>query len=127
MRVWTVHTPPEAAATGRGAALLPERFSSGAFLFGPLWLLFHRLWWEAAGLVGAELILGFLLPPWALPPAALAIALLLGLHGQDLRRAALARRGWRLAEVVAAPDEERALARLLDARPELAGPLVRAA
>lgn len=127
MRVWTVHLPPEAPATGRGAALLPERFSWGAFLFGVLWLLAQRLWWEAAALFGVDLILAFLLPPWALVPVVLALAVLLGLHGQDLRRAALARRGWRLTEVVAAPDEERALARLLDARPDLAGPLVRAA
>ena len=54
MRVWTVHLPP--AATEEGAAdrrrppepvLVREAFSWGAFLFGPLWLLAHRLWLAA--------------------------------------------------------------------------------
>ena len=53
-------------------------------------------------------------------PVALALQFLVGAHAQDLRRAALARRGWRAAHVVAAADEDLALARLIDARPEFA-------
>jgi Protein of unknown function (DUF2628) len=119
MRVYTAHTPPAAIAPGAGPLLLRDGFAWGACLFGGLWLLARRLWWEALAWAGAAAVLVALLPGWALPPVALTAALLLGWHGQDLRRAALARRGWTLAEIVAARDTEAALARLLDARPDL--------
>jgi hypothetical protein len=51
---------------------------------------------------------------------ALALQFLRAAHAQDLRRAALARRGRPAAHVVAAADQDAALARLLDARPDLA-------
>ncbi len=55
MRVWTVHVPLPAddAGGGRrrprrpGPVLVREGFSWGAFLFGPFWLLAHRLWLPA--------------------------------------------------------------------------------
>jgi len=129
MRIWTVHAPPAAASpkAEKPVLLIPERFSWLAFLFGLPWLLWHRLWLEAALYLGLVLVLGALLPALILPPAMLAVEFLLGAEAQDLRRAALARRGWRLTEVVAAPDADQALARLLDARPDFAPALVRSA
>ncbi|RAI57727.1 DUF2628 domain-containing protein [Roseicella frigidaeris] len=127
MRIWTVHLPRSArsaarvpdAALPREPILVREGFSWGAFLFGPLWLLRHRLWLEAAAWIGLALLLAILVPaPWRLP-VLLALQFLLGAEAQDLRRAALGRRGWRAAHVVAAPAEELALARLFEARPEL--------
>ena len=59
--------------------------------------------------------------PWF----ALSVCALLGLFGQDLRRWSLARRGFTLAHMLAAPDEDAALARLLGARPDLVGPALR--
>jgi hypothetical protein len=135
MRVWTVHIPsaaqapaPAGHAPAAGAAvLLRQGFAWGAFLFGPLWLLRHRLWLEAVIWLGLALLLAGLAPAWALPPTALALQFLLGASAQDLRATALARRGLAEALVVAAEDRDRALARLLRARPELAPALARAA
>lgn len=110
MRAWTVHLPPDAAEP----VLLREGFSVWALLFGPLWLLWHRCWLAALGALVLAVALAFLMPPLTL-----ALAVLLGLHGQDLRRWTLARRGWRLAHVVMARDEEAALARLLSRAPML--------
>jgi hypothetical protein len=133
MRVWTVHVQPIPAtgtaggrAPRRAPVLVREGFSWGAFLFGPLWLLAHRLWlpallWFAAA---AVLILLARFGGAALLPA---LQFLLGCHARDLQRRALARRGYAQAHVVAERDEELALARLLAARPELAAAWGRAA
>ena len=117
MRVWTVHPPREPGEAT--PVLLKEGFAWGAFLLALPWLLWHRLWLEAMAYLGLVLLLGALLPDWAAPPAALALQFLLGVHAQDLRRAALARRGRPATLVVAAADEDSALARLMDARPDL--------
>ena len=126
MRVWTVHTPPEAGRIrrasrieGRLPALVPEGFAWLAFLFGLPWLLWHRLWLEAVIYVAALAILAALLPVKLLAVAAVAVQWLLGAQAQDLRRAALARRGFRQAHVVAEADTDRALARVLAMQPEL--------
>ena len=112
MRVFTVHMPPaENASAGETLPLLvPERFSWGALLFGPLWLLAHRLWWPAAGFLLASLLLG-LLSPWA----AAGLQVVFAFEAEDIRRWALARQGWQAAGVVAAPDQQAATQRLLDA------------
>ena len=133
MRVWTVHIPsaaPAPAGVGHvpaAAVLLRQGFSWGAFLFGPLWLLRHRLWLEAAIWLGLALLLAGLTPTWALAPVVVALQLLFGASAQDLRAAALARRGFGGLLVVAAEDIDHALERLLRARPELAPALARAA
>ncbi len=127
MRVFTAHQPPVAAARAEGPLLLRDSFAWGACLFGGFWLLLHRLWFEALAWLGVALLALILLPGWALAPVALATAMLLGLHGQDLRRAALTRRGWTMTDIVAARDADGALARLLDARPDLVrGPVAAA-
>jgi hypothetical protein len=130
MRVWTVHTravPAEGGAAAEPVVLLREGFAWGAFFLTVLWLLWHRLWLAALLALLATLAIGALLPPWASMPAGLALGVLLGAHGQDLRRRALARRGLAEVGVVTAPNREQALARLLDQRPDLAAPLARAA
>ncbi len=111
MRAFAVHVPP--TGTNRPALLLEERFSWWALVFGPLWLLRHRIWvWGVLGLV--LIIAG----PWHL---GIAVHLLCGLCGTDLRAAALARRGWVVEAVVVADDDDTALRRVLAARPALAG------
>ena len=112
MRVFTVHTPPaETASAGAAMPLLvPEGFCGFALLFGPLWLLAHRLWWQAAVLFVASALLG-LLSPWA----AAGLQLVFAFEAEDIRRWALARQGWTVAGVVASADAEAATQRLLDA------------
>ena len=127
MRIWTVHLPRSGGGAAHGApASLPrdpilvrEGFSWGALLFGPIWLLRHRLWLETGAWIGLVLLTAILLPATYRLPVLLALQVLLGAEAEDLRRAALGRRGWRLAHVVAAPAEELAVARLFETRPEL--------
>jgi len=125
MRAWTVHLPP----AGRDAppALIPERFTSLAALFALPWLLLHRIWWAAGGLVGIALLLAALLPPGVALVAVAGVQVLVGCHAQDLRREALRMRGWTQSNVVLARNEDDAIARLLAAKPELAAPWAKAA
>jgi hypothetical protein len=61
-----------------------------------------------------------LTPEAMLPVVGLGLAWFAGLAGRDLRRWALARRGYRQDHVVVAGNEEEALARLLRFHPGLA-------
>jgi len=125
MQSWTVHLPPgtnraSVPITGTKAApvLIREGFSLWAFLLGPLWLLANRCWLAGIAVTLALGALAFLPAPYGFA-LSLTLALLLGFHGQDLRRWTLARRGWTLAHVVLGQDAEGALARLLQAEPRL--------
>lgn len=91
------------------ARVLPESFTWPAFIFGGFWLLFKRLWlaflvyalvW--GGLVYLQRQIGFALAAVLLSQTALA--LFLGLEGQALIARKLLRQGWRLVDVVEAPD-----------------------
>ena len=120
MRIFTAHTRPHSAPV-----LLREGFSWGAFVLGPFWLLAHRAWIAAVlafcayALIAALPLHGF----GAL--VSFGLAWLLGLSGQDIRRWSLERRGFGFAHVIAAPDPDTALARLLDRRPDLIAEAVR--
>ncbi|TCH99026.1 DUF2628 domain-containing protein [Roseococcus sp. SYP-B2431] len=119
MRSWTIHLPPPGIQR-RPAALIPEGFSLWAFLFGPFWLLRHRCW-IAGGIALVAFALASLAPaPFdtALP---LGLALLLGFHGQDLRRWTLERRGMPASHVVLGRDEDAALLRATSLDPALLG------
>ena len=114
MRYYTVHLRPGAAPI-----LVPEKFSWGAAIFGPIWLLAHRAWIAAAISVLAIVAIEALSRGTATVVLWLAYAWLLGLFGHDLRRWTLEGRGYALVHVVAARDAESAHARLFAARPDL--------
>jgi hypothetical protein len=122
MSVYTVHEPPLRA----GAPLEPERFafvrdgfSLWAFLFAPLWMLWHRIWLVLLGYVllaagletlakasGASAVVVSLI--------GLLISLLIGLEAGTLRRLTLSRRGWKNVAVVSGDDREDAERRFFD-------------
>jgi Protein of unknown function (DUF2628) len=122
MAVYTVHEPPARA----GTAPEPERFvfvrdgfSFAALLFGPLWMLRHRMWLVLLGYAVVVAGLGFVLHLRA--PAAVAsivwtlFALLLGFEAGTLRRFTLGRRGFQPMGVVVGDDLELAERRFFDA------------
>lgn len=105
MQTFTVHEPPNAPPDriDRAESLLfvKEGFSWGAALFGPFWLLVHRLWWPLLAYLviyaAAEAVrtAGMIDPRW-IGLGLLALNVLLAFEADTLRRWALARRGWRM-------------------------------
>ena len=113
MRVYTVHEPPvmpdrpppSLLERAESLVFVKEGFSWPAFLFSPLWLIWHRMWhvlaiWAAAFILSQGLIaalgLGDAIAGWA----ALTLDLILGFEGGELRRWTLDRKGWRLLGAV---------------------------
>jgi hypothetical protein len=122
MAVYTVHEPPQRG----GAQPEPERFvlvrdgfSFWALLFGPLWMLRHRMVLVLLGYIAVVAVLSILLrlsgsagvgsAVWTL------LALLIGLEAATLRRFTLRRRGFRNIGVVVGDDLELAERRFFDA------------
>jgi hypothetical protein len=101
--------------------LVPEGFSWGALCFGPVWLAVHRAWIAAVLTLAATVLIIGLTAGGAAAVLLLALIVLLGLSGHDLRRWSLDHRGYLLAQVIAARNELEALAHLLDRRPDLKG------
>ncbi len=115
MAVYTVYVPDFGRRTAQSnaekyaalpdAVFVREGFSRAAFFFGPFWLAWHRLW----GVLLLWFALFFLLAVeaphylngFAIFWIALLLEFLLGLEGNSLRRAELARRGFRFTDVSA--------------------------
>ena len=130
MRFYTVHIPAgeggDDGALGR-AVLVREGFNWLAFFFAPFWALAEGLWLAAlpliaalAAIVAVPLVLG--LGPVLPVVLGLGYAVLAGMSANDLRRAGLAARGYRLAEVVAAPSRAQALIRYAEAMAQASTP-----
>ncbi|MSO80608.1 MAG: DUF2628 domain-containing protein [Alphaproteobacteria bacterium] len=122
MTAWTVMERPYSAARDADAVLVPEGFALGALLCGPLWALWHAAGLVAAGLLAVELALfvGAALlgvTPDASAAAGLAWRVALGLAGSELRRMALAARGWRERATVDASSLDEAERRWLSTPP----------
>ena len=100
--------------------LIPESFSWGALILGPIWLAAHKAWIAAAISLAVYVLIASLLNPNAVPVLLAGVALLLGLIGNDLRRWSLERRGYVMTNVFAARNQLEALRSLLEARPDLA-------
>jgi hypothetical protein len=89
-------------------AFISEGFCFGALVFGPLWLIVHRLWRGLAvfATLSLLLVLGHWLVGLSWPVVLFCLFLLavaLGLEGRSLLRERLIRRGYRLVDVVTAP------------------------
>ena len=123
MAVYTVHEPPPRGAS----APEPERFvfvrdgfSFWALLFGPLWMLRHRMWLVLIGYVLLVSVLGWVLRQANAPIAVgflinTLLSLLIALEASTLRRFTLARAGFTNVGIVVGDDLDLAERRFFDA------------
>ena len=114
MKLFTTHVRP-----GEPPLLVREGFSGAAFWFGAWYLAVARAWVPAALTMAVALLTLALVRQTGTAAPLLGLAVLQGLLCPDLRRWSLARRGYVRGPVVAGADRDAALARLLDARPDL--------
>jgi hypothetical protein len=115
--VYSVYEPPakapEVLVRAEALAFVKEGFSWPALLVPGLWLLFQRMWLELVLFVVLFVVLGWLLGQsdqgkglfsWI----SLGIVVLFAAEANDLRRAALERRGWREVGVAVGQGREAA-------------------
>ena len=110
MPFYTVMTPPpegDRREEIEQARLIPEHFAWGAFLLTGLWLLGKRLWLATLLFVLFWGVLIWLNSRFGLHASALsliywAVALFLGIEGNNLVIRKLTRQGWRVSDVVEA-------------------------
>ena len=104
MTTYMVFEPPagrgDRAARAERIVFVPDRFSWGAFLLAPLWMLWRRLWlvFVAYFVAMAAVTLGLMVAgvgPGARFLVGVLISLLIGLEAANLRRWALLRDSWR--------------------------------
>jgi hypothetical protein len=125
MPAYAVLEPPmrERSADLRSdrVVFLRESFSVGAFLFGPLWMIWRRQWLL---LIVYLVVLGAVevgLRRVAIPLSSriavyVLIQILIGIEASSLRRWTLIRHGWRDCGIVIGDDRELAERRFFEAR-----------
>jgi hypothetical protein len=123
MTVFTVHEPrprkSETEANPDRFAFVRDGFYFWAFLLGPLWMLWRRLWLVLLGYIVVTSALQFGL--WKLGVATgikftvgFLVALLVGFEAASLRRWTYGRRRWKNHGVVVADNVEAAERRFFD-------------
>jgi hypothetical protein len=122
MPVYTVHAPSTYGADLRATdkfTFVRDGFHVAAMIFGPLWLIWNRLWIATIGwvVVTAVLEVGLVrlgAGRTAIAGADVLVAILLGFEAASLRRWTLSRRNWRQLDIVVADDEDAAERRFFD-------------
>jgi hypothetical protein len=96
-----------------------DGFSFWAFLAGPVWLIYRRLWLALVGYIVLSIVAAVSLS-WlhagfgTRSVVMLLIAILMGMEAASLRRWTLSRGKWRQLDIVVADDEEAAERRFFD-------------
>jgi len=117
MSIYTVHEPlprkGETSADPERFAFVRDGFYFWAFLLGPIWMLWRRLWLVTVLYVVGSVALHILLWLLGVPGTARAlvsflVALLIGFEAGTLWRWTLTRRGWKYLGVVVGDDLESA-------------------
>ncbi|MCV3206325.1 DUF2628 domain-containing protein [Mesorhizobium sp. YC-39] len=131
MAIYVVMEPP-GSSEKPDTAFVRDGFSWLGFLVPPLWLLWHRLWIEAALAFVVMAVLSMLAEKLGLGLAgsllSLLVSLYVGLEGAALRIGALRRRGWHEWGVVEADrldDADTRYALEADARADEQAPMPR--
>jgi hypothetical protein len=122
MPVYTVHAPGAGGADLRSTdrfVFVRDGFHFWAALFGPLWLITHRLWLALIGWIIAVIALELALRRLGVGSAAMVfadiiVAVLMGFEAASLQRWTLSRNQWSQLDVVIADDEEAAERRFFD-------------
>ncbi|MBI1180725.1 MAG: DUF2628 domain-containing protein [Alphaproteobacteria bacterium] len=117
-KIYTVH---ERGGIEGDVEFVREGFSFWAFLFSFVWLWFHRAWLAGTLVFAAFLLLGAFesvtgIPAYLDVTIQVVLAAGVGIFGNDLYRAALARRGYVEAGVASGGSVEEAELRYFGSR-----------
>lgn len=113
LKLYTVHLKAWSDAPDRDAVFVREGFCWPAFFFSFVWALWHRMWFVALALLALLLGLAAIsevldIDDGLFEAVGLAASVWIGFEANEWRRAALRRKGYAEAGVVAAPELETA-------------------
>jgi Protein of unknown function (DUF2628) len=122
MPVYTVHAPQSYGADLRATdkfTFVRDGFHLWAMIFGPLWLIWNRLWIATLGWIVVIAVLDVGLARLGAGRSAIwfadiLVAILLGLEAATLQRWTFSRGNWRQLDIVVADDEDAAERRFFD-------------
>ena len=119
LRVYSIHLPPPYSGKDQEPDALREGFSVPAFGLTVIWVLAHRLWMRAgllALIIALLAVSVYVLGMGDIGQVIVSLAFMIwvGMEGNDWRRHALARRGWRDGGVIAADSADAAMRRYWD-------------
>lgn len=119
LKIYTVHTNPDAKRLEDGVRFVPENFSIWAFIFTLFWALYHRLWGFALVIAVLNLGLYIAVEEGYLNEKALAclqviLQLWVGYQAHDALRGGLRRRGFALTALTSGETQMRAEQRYFD-------------
>ncbi len=122
MKVYTVHLRREGQDLDHDIVLVKEGFNWAALLFTGVWALWHRMWWPALALVAISAFVGAVMSGVGADHFTqtlfnTAVAVVVALLANDLRRGALAKAGYAEAGVVCGKDPDAALLSFMQANP----------
>lgn len=122
MRVYTYHEVPGASPLVEDPILIKEGFNWPAALFTVVWAVWHGLWLVALIILAAGVALEAALyllgaDPITQMAASAGLAAIVGFGGNDWRRRALGKQGYRFEGLVAAESVESARRRWFDRYP----------
>jgi|GEM_PF-86392 len=116
MRTYTVHANASVPKAEDRVRFVKEGMARWAIVSPLLWFLYHRMWWEAAAYFGLSILIAVAGEALGIEETltvlmGFGVQLLVALEANDLRRVALARRGYQPIAIVHGSDEEEAEAR----------------
>ena len=112
MRFYTLHWRGDKHFSEGNLIVIKEGFSWPAFFLGPIWALWHKLWWVVGSLT--IILIPFFEFSYFLDASAVTILIILsccawGLTGNDIRRYVLRLEGFEEVDVVGALCQELAI------------------
>jgi len=119
MRLYSVHLRAHGRDPERDLVLVKEGFSWPAFVFTAFWAVATRMWLPAMVLFTVVVLSGWAVH-WFRPGETVegllstAVALGIGLVGNDVRRWWLGRQGFQEVAMVSGKNDEEAMRRFLD-------------
>jgi len=116
MRTFTVHANASLPRAEDHVRFVKEGMARWAIVSPLIWFLYHRMWWEGAAYFGLSILIALAGGAAGLNEdltvlLGLGVQLIAALEANDLRRLALARKGYQTIAITHGADEEEAEAR----------------
>ncbi len=116
MRTYTVHANASVSKAEDRVRFVKEGIARWAIVSPLVWFLYHRMWWEGAAYFGLSILIAVAgealgIRETIIVALGFGVQVLAALEANDLRRVALARKGYQPIAIVHGSDEEEAEAR----------------